>query len=178
MNFLRKWGLRPLSLKGMTYLAILMAIEIIVGRFVIGSSSVQFSFTFIVIALIAKWYGPFWSTGVAVIVDFISTLFSGQPYFPGFALSAILVSLIYSIGFFQQKRISWPRVIIVVALITVFINLILNSWWVSIIAHTPFSYFFGVRLGKNLISFPIQTVLLYWVLNNRTIQNLKPTIFK
>ncbi|USS93228.1 folate family ECF transporter S component [Fructilactobacillus ixorae] len=178
MNYLQKWGLRPLSLKGMTYLAILMALELIIGRFSIGSSSVRFSFTFIVIALIAKWYGPFWSTGVAIIVDFIATLFSGQPYFPGFALSAVLVSLIYSVAFFRTSHISWLRVLVTVAIITIFVNLLLNSWWVSIIAQTPFSYFFGLRLGKNLISYPIQVVLLYWVLNNRTIQSFKPQIFK
>ncbi|USS84571.1 folate family ECF transporter S component [Fructilactobacillus myrtifloralis] len=178
MNYLQKWGLRPLSLKGMTYLAILMALEIIIGRFSIGSSSVRFSFTFIVIALIAKWYGPFWSTGVAIIVDFIATLFSGQPYFPGFALSAVLVSLIYSVAFFKPSHISWLRVLVTVAIITIFVNLLLNSWWVSIIAQTPFSYFLGLRLGKNLISYPIQVILLYWVLNNRTIQSFKPQIFK
>ncbi|ANZ57632.1 ECF transporter S component [Fructilactobacillus lindneri] len=177
MNILKKWGLRTLSIKGITYLAILMVAEIILGRLVIGNSSVQFTFSFIIIAIIAKWYGPFWSVGIAIIVDFIGTMLSGQPYFIGFTLSAVLVVIIYSLAFYGKDKVSIWNVLVTTLIITIFINILLNSLWVSILAHTSFYYFLPVRIIKNLISFPIQTILLYWILNNKTIRHMKPKIF-
>ncbi|EKK21063.1 hypothetical protein B808_648 [Fructilactobacillus florum 8D] len=177
-NGFKKWGLRSLSIRGMTYLALLMAAELVLDRFAIGNSNVRFTFSFLIVALIAKWYGPFWSMGVAVIIDFISTMLSGQPYFIGFTISAVLAALWYSIWFYQQENISLKRTIFVSLIIAVIINIGLNSLWVAILAKTSFFYFLPIRCLKNLISFPIQSFLLYWFLNNQTLQRLKPNVFK
>lgn len=178
MESFKKWGLRPLSLKGISYLAILMAIQIVLSRLVVGNANVQFGFAFITAALIGRWYGPFWSVGIAIIVDFISTMISGQAYFIGFALSAVVAALIYSFAFFKHPKIGLVRIIVVVLLITVVINIFMNSYWVSILAHTNFWYFLPMRLVKNCISAPLQIGILYWILNNKTINRMEPQVFK
>ncbi|WP_413627886.1 folate family ECF transporter S component [Fructilactobacillus vespulae] len=178
MESFKRWGLRPLSVKGISYLAILMAIEIVLSRLSFGNSTVAFGFAFIAVVLIARWYGPFWAVGMSIIVDFISTMLSGQAYFIGFTFSAMLGALAYSLAFYKRPKISITRVIIVVLLVTLVVNVVLNSLWVAIIANTNFFYFLPIRVVKNLISFPIQVVIIYWILNNQTIEKMKPIVFK
>ncbi|WP_429971602.1 folate family ECF transporter S component [Fructilactobacillus sp. Tb1] len=178
MESFKKWGLRPLSVKGISYLAVLMAIEIVLSRLVIGNANVSFTFTFVAVALIARWYGPFWSVGIAFIVDFIQNLMSGQPYFFGFTVSAMLGALVYSFAFYNRKKISLLSIVLVVLFITIFINILMNTLWVSILAHTNFFAFLPIRIVKNCISLPIQIGVLYWILNNKNINHMRPEVFK
>jgi len=108
----------------------------------------------------------------AAVVDVVGTLISGGPYFVGFTVSAILGSLIYAI-FLYQKPVSWGRIIIASVLISVLVNALLNTLWVTIMYQTPFWSLFPIRAVKQLITTPIQIVLVYLVLKSHVIQMIQ-----
>ncbi|KRN13554.1 hypothetical protein IV37_GL000277 [Fructilactobacillus fructivorans] len=178
MKELEHWGLRPLSIKGLTYIAILMAIEIVLNKFQFQTSYLEIGFGFIAVAFIAWWFGPFWSTIVAILVDVLTSIINGYGFFIGFTFSGIIAALIFSFAFYNQEKVSWLRVIVAVVLITLIVNIGLNTLWISVMAHTSFFYYLPLRLVNNIIMIPIQIIILYILMNNKTIQHFKPNVFK
>ena len=65
-------------------------------------------------------------------------------------------------AFFYKKKITLPRVIAARACITVLINLILTSLWLNIMYQSPL--FTMVRLVKNIVLFPVDVAVLYFLL--------------
>lgn len=153
-------------------MGLLMALQLVISRFSVGNTFIKFSFTFLIVALIAKWYGPWWGMMTAAVVDVVGTLMTGGPFFLGFTLSAVLGSLIYALFLYQQP-VTWWRVIGASVLISLVVNAILNTLWVTIMYKTPFWGLFPVRALKQLITTPIQIVLVYLVLKSHTIQMIQ-----
>lgn len=153
-------------------MGLLMALQLVISRFSVGNTFIKFSFTFLIVALIAKWYGPWWGMMTAAVVDVVGTLMTGGPFFLGFTLSAVLGSLIYALFLYQQP-VTWWRVIGASVLISLVVNAILNTLWVTIMYKTPFLGLFPVRALKQLITTPIQIVLVYLVLKSHTIQMIQ-----
>ncbi len=161
--------LPKLDTLNMVTLGMLMALQLVLSRFSVGSNLIKVSFTFLIVALIAKWYGPWWGMMTAVVFDVVGTLISGGPYFVGFTVSAVLGSLTYAL-FLYGKPVTWVRVILASVVIAVVVNAILNTWWVTIMYHTPFWSLLPARVIKQLIVTPLQIVLVYWLLNSQMIK--------
>ncbi|AKP65787.1 carbon starvation protein [Levilactobacillus koreensis] len=172
MKTMAKTQLPKLDTLSVVTMGLLMALQLVISRFSIGNTFIKFSFTFLVVALLAKWFGPWWGMMTAAVVDVVGTLISGGPYFVGFTVSAILGSLIYAI-FLYQKPVSWGRIIIASVLISVLVNALLNTLWVTIMYQTPFWSLFPIRAVKQLITTPIQIVLVYLVLKSHVIQMIQ-----
>lgn len=153
-------------------MGLLMALQLVISRFSIGNNFIKFSFTFLIVALLAKWFGPWWGMMTAAVVDVVGTLMTGGPFFIGFTLSAILGSLIYALFLYKQP-VTWLRVILASVVISVIVNALLNTLWVTIMYQTPFWGLLPVRLLKQLITTPIQIVLVYWLLNSPFIQQIQ-----
>ncbi|KRN02203.1 hypothetical protein FD13_GL002076 [Levilactobacillus senmaizukei DSM 21775 = NBRC 103853] len=169
MKTMTNTWLPKLDTLSMVTLGMLMALQLVLSRFSVGSNLIKVSFTFLIVALIAKWYGPWWGMMTAVVVDVVGTLISGGPYFVGFTVSAVLGSLTYAL-FLYGKPVTWVRVILASVVIAVVVNAILNTWWVTIMYHTPFWSLLPARVIKQLIVTPLQIVLVYWLLNSQMIK--------
>ena len=85
------------------------------------------------------------------------------PYFPGFTLSAFLAGLIYG-GFFYKRPISVWRVFAAHALVTVIVNIGLNTYWLVLLYNRVASVILPARIVKNLIMLPIDTFITYVIL--------------
>jgi len=72
----------------------------------------------------------------------------------------------------HRKELTLPRIFVTVLIITVVINLGLNSLWVYMITQKAFSAFMGLRILKNMISLPLNTVILYVLFRNKTMQQI------
>lgn len=171
-----RYGLTRLGTTQIALLGILMALEIVIGRFTFGPASVKVSFTFIVAGLIAKWFGPYWAMIAAFFTDAISTLISGGGYFWGFAISALVAAFIYGTSFYNRDKIGWVRAIITVILVLLIVNTVMNTIWIVILGgisdpHAIASLIW-LRGIKELIFIPIQSIILYVFLNNQAIDGV------
>lgn len=172
LKTIAKTQLPKLDTLSMVTMGLLMALQLVISRFAIGNNFIKFSFTFLIVALLAKWFGPWWGMMTAAVVDVVGTLMTGGPFFIGFTLSAILGSLIYALFLYRQPA-SWLRIAAAAVIIAVVVNALLNTLWVTIMYQTPFWSLLPLRLLKQLIVTPIQIVLLYWLLNSRVIQQIQ-----
>ena len=144
------------------YISLLIAINIILGRFFsIKTIFIQISFGFITLALAGYMFGPI-STGiVGAVSDVISTLIFPQgAYFPGFTISAFLTGMIYGFAFYK-RQVNVKKIILTVILINVVVNIGLNTFWLSVLTGKAFIAIIGARTIKNLMIIPIQTFLIY-----------------
>ncbi len=85
------------------------------------------------------------------------------PYFPGFTLSAFLGGLIYG-GFFYKRPISVWRVFLAHLIVTVIVNIGLNTYWLVLLYNRVASVILPARILKNAIMLPIDTFLTYVIL--------------
>ncbi len=172
---------RRLTSRQLAVLGLLFALELVIGRLTFGPANLKFGVTFIIVGLMAKYYGPYWTMLVAFVHDFVSTLWSGYGYFWGFALSALVAATIYGFSFYGQKAVSWPRTLLTVALVLFLVNTIMNTLWLIIMGHITDPHailsLIGMRSIKEVIFLPIQTVLLHLVLNNQGLNHLFKRIF-
>lgn len=170
------FGYPKLSTKAIALLGILCALQLIISRFTFGTSFLKIAFTFIVITLIAKWFGPVWGTLVAIINDYLGTLIQGSPFFIGFTLSAIIAMLIYGTFFYQQEHVSWPRVIIANFLVLLICDAILNTASLIMMYHYTGNaaiHLIQLRSFKELIMWFIEVPIIYFIINNPQLEKLR-----
>lgn len=170
-------GFRKLRVIDIVVLGIFMSLLLILGRFTVGVQTWRLSFGFVVTAISGLLYGPLWSSSIAALADIIGTLVSGNVYFPGFTISAILGAVIYSYSFYA-KEITWKRVIIAQLIIAIFVNAILNTYWLTILYQTPFLSYLPIRMIKEIVMTPIQMAIVYYILNSQTVQHIQSRLFK
>ncbi|PWG00846.1 folate family ECF transporter S component [Levilactobacillus bambusae] len=167
------FGPRKLSTLQVVTLGILMAAQLILSRLTIGNQYLRFSFTFLVVALMAEWFGPFWAAIAAGLVDIIGTVMMGGQYFIGFTISAVVAALIYGVAFYGRNHVGWSRIIVAQLVIAVFVNAGLNTLWLYLMYQTPIWAILPTRLLKEILMTPIQIILIYLLLNNQIVQSLK-----
>ncbi|WP_181189675.1 folate family ECF transporter S component [Bombilactobacillus bombi] len=144
----------------LTWLAVLMALQMVLGRIHVGPSFLKVGFGFIATALIGYYFGPYKSMLVGFISDVVTnSLFPDGVFFWGFTLSAIVGGFIYG-GMLYQKPITIKRIFLTTLIVILVVDLGLNTWWVSILGKIEFTAMFWVRIWKEILFIPIQTIIL------------------
>ena len=143
--------------------ALLMTLNVIVGMFPIElGPNLQIGFSSVFAGATGMIYGPIPAAVAGVVADHIKFLIHPTgPYFIGFPINEFLVGFIYGCLFYKQK-VTLPRTVFARLLITVFINLCLTSLWLNILYQSPL--FTSIRFVKNVVMFPIDAAILYFVL--------------
>ncbi|MBB1079245.1 folate family ECF transporter S component [Limosilactobacillus sp. STM2_1] len=166
--------------RNLTLAAMMVALQVILEKLSIGDPSVlKFSFGFVATALIGYCLGP-WIGGWAMVVsDIISNtiLSSGSLFFPGFTLSAFISGVIAGMFLYNQK-ISWQRVLVYEFFQILITNVIGTTLWLYLMSlssssssHTFMALLF-VRLPKELITWPIETIIVLIILRQLAKLNL------
>lgn len=159
-------------IRELTWLAVLIALQIILNKLTLGNNVVKVGFGSIATALIGYYFGPFKAFIAAVLSDIIANTIFPDPmgFFWGFTLSAGIAGMIYGLILYQKKITFW-RMLLVVVLIVVIINMFFTTLWISMMGSSDISKIpdlfikmFFIRLPKELITIPIQTILLWLVL--------------
>lgn len=163
-----------LNTQQFAWLCVLIALQVVLNRLTVGTSYLQIGFGFIAGGLIGYYFGPFHGAIAEVIADIISnTLFPANGgFFFGFTLSALISGIIYGLFLYHQK-ITFGRILLMVTTITVVVNLLMNTGWVSIMSGVPFMTMLKIRLPKEIITLPIQTIILYFILRWVNLSKLK-----
>lgn len=157
--------------RSISKIGLLMALEIVLTQFIsIETPIVRIGFGFLPIAIIGMLYGP-WIAGMAsAITDIVGTiLFGGGAFFPGFILSAFVGGMIYGLILYKKPK-SLKRIIIAILLVTVFVNLGMNTIWLTIMLDKAILVIFPTRVVQNLVLAPVNIMLLYFVVKNKTLR--------
>lgn len=154
----------PFNTKNLVVSAIFVSLTIIFTYvFAIQTPFIRVSFSFLPIAIFSMLFGPLKGGIVAAIADILGCLiFSPGLFFPGFTLSSFISGMIYGY-FFYNKKITLQRIIIVSVIIFLFVDLTLNTLWLSILYHRAAYYFLLARLIKCSILLPVQITIIYAV---------------
>lgn len=163
------WGMiNKLSTIHLTTMAMTIAVRFVLGLipgFKFGNV-VEFGVGFIGSALSGALLGPFYATITAIVYDILDFFLSnsGYMFFPGFTLSAALGGLFYGIGLWRKDK-NFKNIFLTVLAITIIINIILNTLWIKMMYGGAWVALIQPRLIKNLISLPLNTVVLYYIFN-------------
>lgn len=150
-----------------TISAMLVAIGTVLGFFKIPITSlVEIRFQSIPIEIGGAFFGPFIGGIIGMLTDVLSYIVRPTgAFFPGFTISSIITGVIFGLVLYGKECKLW-RVFLAGAINLVIVSCLLNSLWLSILYSTPFSVSFITRLPKNLVVFPINTLIFYAVIKS------------
>lgn len=155
-----------ISIHELTWMALLIALESVLIKLTFGSAMLKVGFSFIAIGLMGYYFGPYKAALANGIADSISNVIlgsNGSYFFWGFTVSAVVSGLIA--GFvLHHRKVTLLNVFITILLITVVVNTLMNTLWVSIMTNNPYLVMLVARLPKQAIALVYQTGLLYIML--------------
>lgn len=148
------------NIKTMATLGVLLAAEIVLARFLsVSAWNIRIGFSFVPIVLAAILYGPLPAAVVAALGDFLGALlFPIGPYFPGFTLTAFLTGLTF--GSLLHKKQTLKSTALAVAIVQLFLGLLLNTLWISILYHAPFLPLLSTRAIQAALLSVVQFVTI------------------
>ncbi len=146
----------------LTVAAMLVALTVILGFMVIFlGPSIKISFSFVPIAAGSMLFGPVVGGVIGALSDIVGWFIKPVgPYMPFLTISAALTGLVYGIFLFN-KKITWKSIFLSQLIITVFIDLLLNTYWLTILYGDAFLAILPMRALKSVIFFPVQIFLVY-----------------
>lgn len=165
------------QVRTLTGVAMLLAMSVVISftASVRVTETIKIGLGYLITALLGMLYGPFTAALAAGAGDLIKYLLKPDgAYFFGFTLTAMLGGVVYGV-FFYREKCTIPRAIASKATVSLLLNCLLNTIWVSWLYGMPFLGALGPRVIKNLMALPFEIVLLYIVLNgmNKVIQRAK-----
>jgi len=149
--------------KTLTILGLLVAVEIVLSRFLsISAWNIKIGFSFVPIALAAILYGPLAGGLVAAVGDFLgAVLFPIGPYFPGFTFTAFLTGMVF--GLFLHKKQNLRNIAGAVLVNQLIMSLLLNTLWISILYGSPFLPLLETRVFQAVLLGVVQFVVIRMV---------------
>lgn len=156
--------------RGLALSAMFLAMFAVLGIFKIpippAALQNRLTLTFAATAAAAIVLGPVPAIIVGGCGDILGYLLNqgGGAYFPGFTISAMLGGLIYGIFLYKRDKkymIWW--IMISVFVITLFVNMILNTFWLSVMYNKAYGIFAIERIIKNVIAYPLHVIIIFAV---------------
>ena len=151
------------NVRMLTLAGIITAASIVLESFPIYllGTSLKIYFSFLVISLGCYVYGPAMGILVGFANDTLGFLISsfGEPYFPGYLITAMLSGLIYGTLLYRQ-RITVLRLVVVRLVINYGSNVLLGSVWKAMLYGKGYYYYFTTGLVKNTTMLPIEVLLM------------------
>jgi len=153
------------NVRVLAFAGMVTALSVILESFPIYllGQSLKIYFSFIVIALGCACYGPLVGMAVGMANDTLGFLLSsyGEPYFPGYLITAMLSGLVYGVMLYHRKP-TVPRLVCTRVLINYGNNVLLGSVWKAMLYGNGYLYYLTTGLVKNTVLIPLE-VLLMWL---------------
>ena len=123
--------------------------------------SLKIYFSFLAVSLGCMCYGPVTGMMAGAIIDSVGFLLAGygEPYFPGYLVTAVLSGLLYGVMLYRQKP-TLLRIIITRLIINYGSNVLLGSVWKAMLYGKGYYYYFTTGLVKNTTMLPIEVLLM------------------
>ena len=167
-TFLRKVpdSFREMSkLRTITLIAMLLAVSVVLSFFTIQvSESLRLGLGYLITATMGMLFGPVTAGIAAGVGDIVKYLIKPSgAFFPGFTITAILGGVLYGMVFYHS-RVTLVRAIVAKTLTNLLLNILLNTFWLSIMMGKGFWALVPSRVIKNIALLPVEILLLYSVL--------------
>lgn len=164
-NFLEGLGIRKFSTKQICTLAIFIALAVVFDILLTIpiSNSLQISFSYIPVFVIAALYGPVPGGLTYVISDAISALILYGSVSPLLSITAFLSGFIFGLCFYKNYTFSKGFIIrlIICVLLQFVISLFLNTYILTIMYKLVFKAEIIKRFPTSLLKLLVQTVVFY-----------------
>lgn len=150
------------NLRHLAMLSMLTALCIILGFFQLQLGEfLSISFGFLAVGMIGELFGPVAACLGAGVSDLLSYfLHPAGVFFPGFTLSACIGGVLYGV-FLYKKPFSFIRIFFAMLVVGIFVNLFLNTLWLTLLYGDGYIAIFPMRLLKNCITIPFNSILFY-----------------
>ena len=113
--------------------------------------------------LTSMMFGPIVGGIMGGIGDILKFLIKPTgAYFFGFTLNAILGPVIYGV-FLYQRPVRFGRILAAKITVSLLVNLLLGTWWLTILYGSGFIAILPARLIKQIVSVPIDSVIFYLI---------------
>ena len=155
---------KRISIRTISYLALLIALEIVLNRFCsINTMGLKIGFSFVPIVVAANLFGPAHAAAVYALADFLGAiLFPIGPYHPGFTVCAALMGLTW--GLFlrpKNEKIGFLNILAPSLINNLIIGLFINTVWVAMLyGSKTYVGWFLYRLSEYAILVPLNLVLV------------------
>ena len=159
----------------LTVVGMFLAIQMVLSSYGVIqlNDSLKISLAHLALAPTAMLFGPVAAGLQGAMSDILGFLLKPTgPYFPGFTISAALGGVVYGCLLYESERKLW-QIILARALVAVFINIFLNTLFLTMLYGPSQAALLPVRALKNAMQFPIDCILLTAVC--RTVQRV-PTL--
>ncbi|MBR1457611.1 MAG: folate family ECF transporter S component [Oscillospiraceae bacterium] len=162
--------MQKIKTKTLTTLGLLIALEIVLNRFLsINAWNIKIGFSFVPVVVAAILYGPLAAGVVGALSDFLGAiLFPIGAYFPGFTLTAFLTGCVF--GLFLHQKQSVPNTLFAVLINQLVLSLLLNSYWISVLYGSPYGPLLVTRSFQCAILLVVQFVCIQLI--SRTISRV------
>ena len=99
----------------------------------------------------------------AALMDVIKFMLKPDGGFmPGFTFNAMLAAFIYGL-FFYKKNLSLPRILTAKLVVIVLCNIVLGTYWLTLLNGKGFLAILPARAIKNLIQWPVDSLIFFLV---------------
>ena len=163
-NRLRSSAKELTNVRALTACAMLAAIAVVLNYVasIKINDYIKIGFGSIPNQLVDALFGPVTGALFGGALDIIKFVLKPDgAFFPGYTLSAMLAAFIYGL-FYYKRPITILRVLIAKGIVTVLVNMLLNTYW-STFFGSVFTVIFPARAIKNLIMWPIDSVVFFLV---------------
>ena len=147
--------------------SLLLALEVILGTFftVNFAGIAKIGFGFLPIAMIAIMYGPLWSGAAYAIGDILAWFIKPEgAYFPGLTFTCLCAGVIMGL-FLYKKDITIARCAICFLVTVVFLDFLMNTFWLHLLMHQGFLALLPSRVVKCIITYVAEVLLVPLVWN-------------
>ncbi|WP_124068296.1 folate family ECF transporter S component [Clostridium sp. E02] len=150
------------SVRTITTAAMFAAIAMILDVFSIHLGSyIKVTFSSIPNGIIAYLFGPVMGGLFSGCLDILKYLMKPTgAFFPGFTLVSILAGVLYGCMYYK-KNITLKRILVSKFVVMLICNVILNTVCLSILYGKGFMIMLPARIVKNLVMWPIDSMIFY-----------------
>jgi ECF transporter S component (folate family) len=153
------------SIRCLTLTAMLGAVSIVLGSlvFMVGDF-LKVGFNFLPNEFVYYLFGPVVGVIYGAAMDILTFIIRPTgPYFFGFTLSSVITGLLY--GMILYKRpLSIRRIVAANVLHLILIQLLLNTYWLTMLYGYNYLAILPVRALKAFLLLPVETAMLYLVI--------------
>ena len=146
----------------LVYMSLFVAMYVVLTYLVpvIKIDIIRISFGFVPQAFASMLFGPLLGGIGSAAGDILGMLIAPSgPYFAGFTLSAFLSGMIYGL-FLYNKPKTLMRITLAVLCVTVFIDIGLNTYWLTILLGKGYMAMLPARVIKSAVMLPVQVIVL------------------
>lgn len=147
----------------LVYMSLLISMYALLAHIVpvVKIDTLQISFGFVPLAFGSMLMGPIIGGVVGALGDIVGMILAPKgAYFPGFTLDVFLAGMIYGL-FLYKKPKTILRISLAVLCVAVFVNIGLNTYWLTILLGKGYIALLPARIIKNAAMMPVQISMLY-----------------